>query len=117
MNQEKRYLKEVERIRKKYANENIDSETYQRIKELDNNTACIAKKASTIIGCLGAVLLIAGLCFIFVCNWIFAGVLVSIAGLVCISLTWPVYARVIRKEREKIKYEILFLCEAYSSDV
>ena len=104
--------KEVEEIRKKYLPKEEDK--MEQLRRLHSIPTQKAQAASIALGVIGALILGTGmsLCMteISAVLGIFGmilGVGIGIVGLVLAALAYPVYSRVLKKERERIAPEIL----------
>ena len=107
---------EVEAIRKKYLPKEEDK--MEQLRKLDGIPAQKATVWSIATGTVGALILGTGmsLCMtefgekLGVFAMVF-GVLLGIVGMVLVALAYPVYNRILKKERERIAPEILRLTE------
>ena len=108
--------KEVEEIRKKYLPKEED-----KMEQLRNLHAIPTKKAQAcaiVLGVIGTLILGAGmsLCMTELSGFfggtaMFIGIAVGIVGMVLVALAYPLYNRVLKKERQKIAPEILRLTD------
>lgn len=107
---------EVAHIRKKYLPKEEDK--MEQLRTLHYSATKKAKAASIAIGVIGALILGTGMSLIMTelgavlgeLVMVF-GVPVGLTGLVLVALAYPVYNRVLKKERERIAPEILRLSE------
>lgn len=107
---------EVAHIRKKYLPKEEDK--MEQLRTLHYSATKKAKAASIAIGVIGALILGTGMSLIMTelgavlgeLAMVF-GVPVGLTGLVLVALAYPVYNRVLKKERERIAPEILRLSE------
>lgn len=119
MNEENKYnftysareQSEVKRIREKYIKK--EESAMERLRRLD---ASVTKKAtvwSLIVGIVSTLILGVGMCCCL--EWsdtmFLPGVVIGAAGIVGVSLAYPIYKRITEKEREKIAPEILRLTD------
>lgn len=112
---------EIKRIRKKYATPEACEDKMERIRRLDKGVSNKATTKSLLVGIIGALILGIGMSLIMTNLGeifgmhqniaLYIGVLVGVAGIVQLCFAYPVYNRVIKKEREKIAPEILRLTE------
>jgi len=107
---------EVEAIRKKYLPKEEDK--MEKLRRLHYSATQKAQAASIAIGVLGTLILGTGmsLCMtdlgaVLGHMAMVIGILVGILGLVMVALAYPLYNRVLRKERQRIAPEILRLSE------
>jgi len=107
---------EVENIRKKYLPKEEDK--MEQLRRLHAIPAQKAQAASLVIGILGALILGAGMSL---CLSEFGSVLgglamvigipLGIVGLILAAFAWPVYNRILTRERRRIAPEILQLTD------
>ena len=108
--------KEVEEIRKAYLPKEEDQ--MAALRKLHTMPTQKAQAASLAVGIIGALILGTGmsLCMTDIgagmgtLSWIL-GITVGLTGLVMVAVAYPIYNRVLKKEREKIAPEILKLTE------
>ena len=107
---------EVENIRKKYLPKEEDK--MEQLRRLHQVPTKKAQAASIAIGVIGALIMGTGmsLCMTPLSGFLggtamFIGIPVGIVGMVLVALAYPVYNRVLKKEREKIAPEILRLTD------
>ena len=107
---------EVEAIRKKYLPKEEDK--MEQLRRLHSIPSQKAQAASIAIGVLGTLVLGTGmsLCMTDLGAALghlamVIGILVGILGLIMVALAYPLYNRVLRKERQRIAPEILRLSE------
>jgi uncharacterized membrane protein YccF (DUF307 family) len=108
--------KEVEAIRKKYLPQEADK--MEQLRKLHAVPTQKAQAASLAVGVIGALILGTGmsLCMTELGGFLGVsampvGIPVGIAGMVLMALAYPVYNRVLKKQREKIAPEILRLSD------
>lgn len=107
---------EIEHIRKKYLPPEEDK--MERLRKLHYSATSKAKSASIAIGVIGSLILGTGmsLCMTEIGAALGAvamvlGIVVGLIGLVLVALAYPVYNRVLKKERARIAPEILRLTD------
>jgi uncharacterized membrane protein YccF (DUF307 family) len=108
--------KEVENIRKKYLPKEED-----RMEQLRKLHAIPTQKAQTtsiVLGTIGSLVMGTGMSFAMTdigtalgSLAMIIGIVVGIVGMVLVALAYPVYNRVLKKQREKIAPEILRLSD------
>ena len=108
--------KEVEAIRKKYLPQETDK--MQQLRKLHAVPTKKAQTAAIAVGVIGALIMGTGMS---VCLTdigaalgslaMVIGILVGIAGMVLVALAYPIYNRVLNKQRAKIAPEILRLSD------
>lgn len=107
---------ELESIRKKYSPREEDK--MEQLRRLDRIPNQRAQVCSLCVGVIGALILGAGmsLCMTDLAAVLggiemIIGIIVGLIGLVMVALAYPVYNRVLDKERKRIAPEILRLTE------
>lgn len=108
--------KEVEEIRKKYLPQ--EETKMEQLRKLHAIPTQKAQAASLAMGVIGALILGTGmsLCMTELSGFLggtamFIGIPVGIAGIVLVALAYPIYKRVLKKQREKIAPKILLLSD------
>ena len=108
--------KEVEEIRKKYLPREEDK--MEQLRKLHAIPTQKAQAASLAVGILGALIMGTGmsLCMTELSGFLggtamFIGIPVGVIGMVLVALAYPIYNRVLKKQREKIAPEILRLSD------
>ena len=102
---------EIKKIREKYAAPQEDK--MAQLRKLDNSVTSKATAVSLIIGILGTLLLGVGMSFTMVFEdvWFIPGIIIGIIGMGILSLAYPLYNRILKKERERIASEVLRLTD------
>lgn len=107
---------EVEQIRKKYLPPEEDK--MEQLRKLDNSATQKAQAGAIAVGVIGALILGTGMSLAMTelgaalgAFAMVAGALVGIVGLVLVALAYPVYNRVLKKERQRIAPEVLRLTD------
>lgn len=108
--------KEVEEIRKKYLPKEEDK--MEQLRKLHAIPTQKAQVASLAVGIIGALILGTGMSLCMTELGAALGILalplgipVGLAGLIMVALAYPLYIRILRKERTKIAPEILRLTD------
>ena len=111
--------KEVEAIRKKYLPKEEDK--MKRLRKLHAIPTQKAQTAALVVGIIGALTMGAGMSFIMTDLGailgaysgfsMIIGIVVGLVGMMSVALAYPVYNRVLKKQREKIAPEILRLSD------
>lgn len=102
---------EIRRIREKYLPKEPDK--MEQLRRLDASVTHKANSIAIAIGIAGTLLLGVGMCccMVWAGGWFIPGIGIGAAGIGIIAAAYPVYNRVIRKERERIAPLILSLAE------
>ena len=102
---------ELRAIRQKYLPP--EENKIDRLRRLDARVTNRATIASLVLGILGALVLGVGMCCVLVWQnvWFVPGIIIGMVGLIVLSLAYPVYMKVTKKEREKIAPEIMRLTD------
>ena len=101
---------EINRIRKKYV------ATEDKMEQLRRLDAGVTKKAATIsitVGIIGALIMGTGMCCTMVWQglWFIPGIIIGLIGMAVLALAYPIYQKIIKKERERIAPEIIRLTD------
>ncbi len=112
---------EIKAIRKKYA---LPEETEDKMAQLRRLDAGVTQKAQTVslvFGVIGALLLGSGMSLVMTEIGaviglgeemaMLVGILIGIVGIALVSLAYPVYNAIVKKERKRIAPEILRLTD------
>lgn len=107
---------EVEKIREKYLPK--EENKLEQLRKLHNSATQKATAWSIMLGVIGALILGTGmsLCMTELSGFLggtamFIGIPVGLLGLVLVALAYPVYNRILEKERKKIAPEVLRLTD------
>ena len=107
---------EIEHIRKKYLPPEEDK--METLRKLHNSATRSANTWAITIGVLGALVLGTGMSLCMTelggflgGNAMLLGIPVGLAGMVLVALAYPVYNRILKKERQRIAPEILRLTD------
>ena len=108
--------KEIESIRNKYLPKEADK--MEQLRKLHAIPTQKAQACSIALGIIGALIMGTGmsLCMTELSGFLggtamFIGIPVGIVGMVLVALAYPLYNRVLKKQREKIAPEILRLSD------
>ena len=110
---------EIKRIRQKYQSQEEDSMT--RLRKLDASATSKATVIALVLGIVGALILGMGMSLIMtdlavllgmtgMTNMI-VGIITGVSGIILAALAYPVYSKVLKRERERIAPEILRLTD------
>ena len=110
---------EIETIRNKYTPR--QETPLERLRKLDNMATQKAQAASIAMGVIGALVMGSGMSLLMtdlhqklalgVGQAMVIGLLAGFVGIVLVALAYPIYNRVLKKERERIAPEILRLSD------
>ena len=112
---------EIKAIRKKYAAPEETEDKMAQLRRLDASVTQKAQAVSLVFGVIGALILgfgmslamtnlgeilgsYRGMAMLF-------GIIIGIVGIVLVSLAYPLYNRIVKKERKKIAPEIIRLTD------
>ena len=108
--------KEVEAIRKKYLPQETDK--MEQLRKLHAIPTKKARAASLTVGIIGALIMGTGMSLAMTeigaalgSLAMILGIAVGLVGMVLVALAYPLYNRVLKKQREKIAPEILRLSD------
>ena len=112
---------EIKAIREKYVTPDKNEDKMETLRRLDEGVTHKANVTALIFGVIGALIMGIGMSLamtdiggIIGINGAFAmiiGIIIGIVGIVLVSVAYPVYNRIIKKEREKIAPEIIRLTD------
>lgn len=102
---------EVKKIRSRYLPK--EENKMEKLRRLDKRAGEKATVVSLVVGIVGALLLGLGMscCMVWAGAWFVPGIVIGVLGIALVSLAYPLYERISRKEREKIAPEILRLTD------
>ena len=110
---------EIKRIRQKYQSQEEDSMT--RLRKLDASATSKATVIALVLGIVGALILGMGMSLIMTdfavllgmtgMTNIIVGIITGVLGVILAALAYPVYSKVLKRERERIAPEILRLTD------
>lgn len=101
---------EIKKIREKYLPKEADK--MEQLRRLDKRVAEKGTTISLIIGIAGTLVMGTGMSMCMVWTELFIpGIIVGVIGIAAVSLAYPVYSYVTKKEREKIAPEIIRLTD------
>ena len=104
--------KEIDSIRAKYqSGEKKRPTNLDKLKKLDAKVESVAMVSALSEGIFSTLILGVGMTCVLVWNQPVIGVIVGIIGLAGALCAWPLYQKVLAKEREKAALEILRLSE------
>ena len=108
-----REQEEIRRIREKYQPPAERENKMDRLRRLDQTATQKATVWSLVVGILRALVLGTGMsmCMVFMGVWFIPGIVIGCVGLIGVCVTYPLYLRILQKERERIAPEILTLTE------
>lgn len=101
---------EINRIRKKYV---AAEDKMEQLRRLDAGVTQKAAAMSIIVGFFGALIMGGGMSCTMVWKgqWFVPGIMIGLVGLAVLALAYPVYQKVLKKEREKIAPEVIRLTD------
>ena len=105
--------KEIDSIRAKYQpGEKKQPTNLDKLKKLDAKVESKGTIAGLAVGIIGALVAGLGMSCVLVWDKLALGILIGLVGLVGVAGAYPLYQRVIQKERAKAADEIIKLSEA-----
>lgn len=107
---------EIKSIRKKYLPP--EENKLERLRRLDESAAGKARTWGIAAGVIGALIMGTGMSIamtelghLFGSSAMIAGIVIGIPGMALVSAAYPIYMRVLKKERERIAPEIIRLAD------
>lgn len=101
--------KEIDLIRNKYIPKQSDK--LELLRSMDKKVTDKATSFSLISGVSGALILGAGMSCCMVWNKILIGIIIGIIGIILISISYPLYNFIVKKERARIAPEMIQLTD------
>ena len=112
---------EIKAIRKKYTAPEETEDKMAQLRRLDASVTQKAQAVSLAFGVIGALILGTGMSLamtdfgeaigIYGAIAMVLGIVIGVVGIVLVSLAYPMYNRIVQKEREKIAPEIIRLTD------
>ena len=105
---------EIQNIRKKYLAREEDK--MELLRRLDRSATKKGAIISTVLGVVSYLLLGVGMCctMVWMDRWFVPGIVIGVIGIIGVAAAYPLYARITKKEREKLAPQILKLTEELS---
>lgn len=107
---------EVEKIRKKYIR--VEEDKLEQLRRLDRSVHKKGKIWSIVLGTIGALIMGTGMSLAMTELGALIGdlsmpigIIVGLVGMALVALAYPVYNRIVKKERQRIAPEILRLTD------
>ena len=102
---------EIKNIRKKYTSPQQDK--MEQLRRLDAGVTEKANVVAIMVGVIGALIMGIGMCCSMVWQglWFIPGIMIGLVGMAVLAAAYPIYQKVIQKEREKIAPEIIRLTD------
>lgn len=102
---------EIKRIREKYLPKEADR--MQQIRDLDKSVTTKGTVLSLILGILGTLIMGLGMsmCLVWGEKLFVMGVIIGTLGIAALSIAYPVYSYITKKEKERVAPLILSLTE------
>lgn len=104
-------MDEIKHIRDKYLPKEADK--LEQLRQLDRSVTQKGTVVSLIVGILGTLIMGAGmsLTLVWTEEWLVLGIIVGAVGMAVLSVAYPLYSSIIKKERHKIAPEIMRLTD------
>ncbi len=101
---------EIKKIREKYLPK--EANKMEQLRRLDESVTRKGTVFSLVVGIIGTLVLGVGMCCCLVWTDFFAvGIVVGLVGIAIVSVAYPLYNYITKKEREKIAPEIIRLTD------
>ena len=99
---------EVKRIQQKYMPQ--EENKMEQLRRLDKSATKPGKIAAYIIGIISSLILGVGMCCTMVWPEYFVpGIVIGVVGIIGVSVTYPIYNKITKKQREKLAPQIMQL--------
>ncbi|MBQ8590268.1 MAG: hypothetical protein IJ486_07425 [Firmicutes bacterium] len=104
---------ELKRLREKYAPKDPTENKMDQLRMMDRKVESVGRAKALTLGIMGTLMLGIGMCCTMVWTEVafIPGIAIGIIGIAVLSMAYPVYRSVTRKEREKIAPEMMRLIE------
>ncbi len=104
---------ELKRLREKYAPKDPIENKMDQLRMMDRKVESVGRAKALTLGIMGTLMLGIGMCCTMVWTEVafIPGIAIGIIGIAVLSMAYPVYRSVTRKEREKIAPEMMRLIE------
>ena len=104
-----RQQEEIRNIRKKYLPQEPKEDKMEQLRRLDRSAAKKGTRVSLIVGIAGCLLLGVGMCctMVWTDRLFIPGIIIGIVGIIAVTISYPLYTHITRKERERIAPQIL----------
>ena len=111
-----RQQEEIRNIRKKYLPQEPKEDKMEQLRRLGRSAAKKGTRVSLIVGIAGCLLLGVGMCctMVWTDRLFIPGIIIGIVGIIAVTISYPLYTHITRKERERIAPQILKLTEELS---
>lgn len=108
-----RMQEELQDIKQKYTEgpQHPKEDDMERLRKLDRRPARKASVISINLGIAGCLIMGFGMCctMVWAGDMFIAGIIIGVAGMIILSLAYPVFKRVLKNERNKIAPQVLDL--------
>lgn len=105
---------EIQNIRKKYLPKEEDK--MEQLRRLDQSVTKKGTGISILVGIIGCLVMGVGMCctMVWMEHLFVPGVILGLIGIAILAAAYPLYKRIVKKEREKLAPQILKLTEELS---
>ncbi|MBP1572458.1 MAG: hypothetical protein J6A55_01485 [Oscillospiraceae bacterium] len=101
---------EIKKIREKYLPK--EPNNMERLRRLDKSVTNKSTIASLVAGIIGTLIMGIGMCCCLVwTDYFVAGIIIGAVGIAVLSIAYPLYSYITKKERERIAPEIIRLTD------
>ena len=112
---------EIKKIREKYIRPEIKEDKMEELRRLDKKATEKATVTALVVGVIGALILGSGMSMIMTDINLFiglgnnealiTGIIVGVVGIILVSLAYPLYNPILKKEQERIAPKIIELTD------
>lgn len=102
---------ELDIIRSKYVKKETQLSKMDELRRLDASAENKATVISLVVGTVGALILGLGMSCAMVWNLMALGIVIGVIGILVAATAYPLYQKVLKKQRDKIAPEVLRLIE------
>lgn len=104
---------EIKRIREKYTPPTQEEDKMEQLRKLDASVTKPGTIVSLIVGIISVLIFGVGMCctMVWADRFFIPGIIIGIVGIAGMIATYPIFARVTKKRREKLAPEIMRLSD------
>ena len=112
---------EIKKIREKYIRPEIKEDKMEELRRLDKKATEKATVTALVVGVIGALILGSGMSMIMTDINLFiglgnnealiTGIIVGVVGIILVSLAYPLFNKILKKEQERIAPKIIELTD------
>ena len=104
---------EIKRIREKYSPPTQEEDKMERLRRLDKSVTKPGSIAALVVGIISTLVMGFGMCCTMVWNdtLFVPGIVIGMIGIVGVCISYPLYTRITKKQKDKLAPEIMRLTD------